>query len=62
MRWLIIKALKCYACQDFPPDDSCEEKCPYYMSDNDNATLIEAGIDTLEKLCDAAAEELRYLK
>lgn len=61
MRWLIIKALKCYAYQDFPPD-SCEGKCPYYMSDNDNATLVEAGINTLEKLCDAAAEELRYLK
>ena len=61
MRWLIIKALKCYACQNFPPD-SCEGKCPYCMSDNDNAILVEAGIDTLEKLCDAAAEELRCLK
>ena len=55
----IIKALRCFASEDYCPFDECNEKCPYWMEidkydiDNPNAEISD-----VHQLCRAAADML----
>ena len=55
----IVKALRCFASEDYCPFDECNEKCPYwteidkYDIDNPNAEISD-----VHQLCRAAADML----
>lgn len=55
----IVKALRCFASEDYCPFDECNEKCPYWMEidkydiDNPNAEISD-----VHQLCCAAADLL----
>ena len=55
----IVKALRCFASEDYCPFDECNEKCPYWMEidkydiDNPNAEISD-----VHQLCRAAADLL----
>lgn len=55
----IVKALRCFASEDYCPFDECNEKCPYWMEidkydiDNPNAEISD-----VHQLCRAAADML----
>ena len=55
----IVKALRCFASEDYCPFDECNEKCPYWMEidkydiDNPNAEISD-----VHQLCYAAADLL----
>ena len=55
----LIKALRCFASEDYCPFDECNEKCPYWMEidkydiDNPNAEISD-----VHQLCRAAADML----
>ena len=55
----LIKALRCFASEDYCPFDECNEKCPYWMEidkydiDNPNAEISD-----VHQLCCAAADLL----
>ena len=55
----LIKALRCFASEDYCPFDECNEKCPYWMEtdkyDTDNPN---AEISDVHQLCRAAADLL----
>ena len=55
----IVKALRCFASEDYCPFDECNKKCPYWMEidkydiDNPNAEISD-----VHQLCRAAADML----
>ena len=55
----IVKALRCFASEDYCPFDECNEKCPYWVEidkydiDNPNAEISD-----VHQLCYAAADLL----
>lgn len=55
----IVKALRCFASEDYCPFDECNEKCPYWLEidkydiDNPNAEISD-----VHQLCCAAADLL----
>lgn len=55
----IVKALRCFAIEDYCPVDECNKKCPYWMEidkydiDNPNAEISD-----VHQLCRVAADLL----
>lgn len=55
----LIKALRCFASEDYCPFDECNEKCPYWMeTDKYDIDNPNAEISDVHQLCYAAADLL----
>lgn len=55
----LIKALRCFACEENCPADACNEKCPYWIeNDKFNLDDWDAEISDEYQLCRAAADLL----
>ena len=55
----IVKALRCFASEDYCPFDECNEKCPYWMEiDKYDIYNPNAEISDVHQLCYAAADLL----
>ena len=55
----IVKALRCFASEDYCPVYECNEKCPYWMeSDKFDRGNQKAEISDEHQLCRAAADLL----
>lgn len=55
----IVKALRCFASEDYCPFDECNEKCPYWLeADKYDIDNPNAEISDVHQLCYAAADML----